>query len=90
MCSASRSGHPPVQVQNARSLWKTAIFPARSLNKVFSFFFSKPPRVYGWKCFFFFSLEQMLLSKYQGEEGTDRKVGSRKEANEIEGAQSAL
>lgn len=88
MCWASRSGHPPVQVQNARSLWKTAIFPARSLNKVFSVFF-KPPRVYGWKCFFF-TLEQMLLSKYQAEEGTDRKVGSRKEANEIEGAQSAL
>lgn len=39
---------------------------------------------------FFFTLEQMLLSKYQGEEGMDRKVGSRKEANEIEGAQSAL
>lgn len=39
---------------------------------------------------FFFTLEQMLLSKYQGEEGMDRKVGSRKEANEIEGARSAL
>lgn len=89
MCSASRSGHPPVQVQNARSLWKTAIFPARSLNKVFSFFFPNLQESMGGSVFFF-TLEQMLLSKYQGEEGTDRKVGSRKEANEIEGAQSAL
>lgn len=39
---------------------------------------------------FFFTLEQMLLSKYQGEEGMERKVGSRKQASEMEGARSAL
>ena len=62
------------------------ISPARFLNKVFfSAVFLRVYREAG-----LFTLEQMLLSKYQREDGTERgrEVGSRSR-NQTEGAQSA-
>lgn len=60
LCS---TGHPPVGVQNAHCSWQTAIFPARSLNKVFfSSLFQNLPRTCGRKVGFF-TLEQMLGSE---------------------------